>query len=107
MDDKLETRTKFPKEKVISALNEWWASETSEDSLRVSPPKSGVKVSILTPIIEIDLHRVVNALIVAEKIIGVDISESNIKEGGYSSFDDLIDHLVPRIECIFNKRPRV
>ena len=107
MDEKLKTITKFPKEKVIAALNEWWASEkASEGSLSASAPKAGVKVSVLTPIIEIDSHRALNALITAETIIGAEISESNIKEGGYNSFNELIEDLVPRIEAVFNKKAK-
>lgn len=94
----------FPKAQVIAALTDWWASEKLEtETLAALAPEPKGKASILTPIIEIDSHRVVRALLEIEKVIGRDVPEKLIKSGGYESFDELLADLVPKVEKLVIK----
>jgi len=94
----------FPKAQVIEALSKWWASEKLEtETLAALAPEPKAKVSVLTPIIEIDSHRVVRALLEIEKVIGRDVPEKLIRSGGYESFEELIADLIPKVEKLVLK----
>jgi hypothetical protein len=58
----------------------------------------------MKPSAEIDSHRVVRALLTLQEILKIDIPESVIKEGGYNDLPEMIAHLVPRIESLFEKK---
>jgi len=95
----------FPKDSVIKALDEWWAGELA-DAQSIADLSEGLaeeEQSALAPLVEIDSHRAVRALLSIEEILGTDIPESVIKSGGYSSFDEMRDSLMPKLEARFAK----
>jgi len=95
----------FPKDSVLKALDEWWAGELA-DAQSLADLADGLEEgeqSALAPLVEIDSHRAVRALLSIEPILGMEIPESVIKSGGYSSFDDMRDSLMPNLEARFAK----
>lgn len=94
----------FPKAQVIVALSEWWANEKLEtDALAALASEPKAKVSVLTPIIEIDSHRVLRALLEIERVIGRDVPEKLIRSGGYESFEELVTDIIPKVEKLVVK----
>ena len=54
--------------------------------------------------ISIDSLVVVELLVSVEPILGFELTDSVVKEGGYASVDDAKDHLMPRIQKEWVKR---
>lgn len=92
--------TTFPREAVVAALNSWWETEQADSALPGDPPPAD---DIMKPFIEIDSHRAVRALIVIQDVVKFEIPETAIKEGGYDDIDEMREHLVPRIQALFEE----
>ena len=54
--------------------------------------------------IGIDSLIVVELLITVEPILGFDLKDGVVREGGYASVDKAMGHLLPRIEREWTKR---
>lgn len=54
--------------------------------------------------IAIDSLVVVELLITVEPILGFELKDSVVREGGYASVDKAMEHLLPRIEKEWTKR---
>jgi hypothetical protein len=93
----------FPLVDVQAALEEWWESEKN-DSMLPGDEAGATDAGIMKPAIEIDSHRAVRALVTIEEIVKFSIPETEIKEGGYESFEEMKDHLVPRVQALFEKK---
>jgi hypothetical protein len=88
----------FPTDNVIAALDQWWETEKADASL-----PGDTAPDIMTPAIEIDSHRAVRALISLQEVVGFEIPETVIKNGGYDDFDEMKTHLIPRVQALFDK----
>lgn len=99
-DVKMTLPKAFPQAEVEAVLTKWWNEEKADSEL---PGDSLASSDIMKPAIEIDSHRAVRALVTIEEVVKFEIPESAIKEGGYESFEDMKDHLIPRIAAIFEK----
>jgi hypothetical protein len=99
MDRQLQIDT-FPTEGLIAALAEWWDAEISK---READPFS-VSGTLYDVVLEIDSLSTLSALLVIEKLVGFEIPVSVVKPGGYQDCQEMIDHLVPEIHVLFEKR---
>ena len=54
----------------------------------------------------IDSLVVVEILTVAEPLIGAELPQKLVKEGGYDSVDQAIENLMPKIEKIWQKKQK-
>jgi hypothetical protein len=59
---------------------------------------------VLTPIVTIDSHRAVRALLEVETVLGFEVPPRVVKLGGYASFDEMSDHLVAGLNKLFIKK---
>lgn len=91
----------FPLDAVVKALDGWWQQEQADSALPGDPPATS---DIMQPSIEIDSHRAVRALITIQEVVKFEIPESAIKEGGYDGIEEMREHLIPRIEALFDKK---
>jgi hypothetical protein len=64
------------------------------------PPAIAAKAKIT---IQIDSLEVVNILCSVEPILGFELKDSTVRTGGYTSVDQAIAHLLPRIENAWQK----
>lgn len=95
--------TSLKRDDVEAALEQWWKDEQADSALPGDAvPTPGV--GIMRPAIEIDSHRAVRALIVLEEVVKFPIPETEIKEGGYESFDEMKDHLIPRVLVLYEAK---
>lgn len=91
----------FPEADVYAALERWWDEEKSDAAL---PGDKGAVPDIMQPAVEIDSHRAVRALVSLEEVVKFEIPETVIKEGGYETFEEMKEHLVPRVQAIYDKK---
>lgn len=95
----------FPEDKVRAAFAEWWRVEQQDAAdLAADAPPPKRPISVLTPIVEIDSHRAVRALLEAEKVVSFKVPPRIVKLGGYTSADEMVEHLVSELKKLFIKK---
>lgn len=99
---------------LIRGLKQWYDEETAAiDGSVVSAAPSGSGGSIISARPAIDSKRVVDATLITEEVLDIELPPEIIKAGGYESCEAMIDHIVPRLEKVFTgefkvkKRKRV
>lgn len=95
--------SEFPLAQVWDALETWWAGEVIDSTLP-GDEAPVTEAGIMKPAIEIDSHRAVRALMTLEEVVKFTIPETVIKEGGYETFEEMRDHLVPRVQVLYEKK---
>jgi hypothetical protein len=50
---------------------------------------------------------VVDATLITEEVLGIELPPEIIKAGGYDSFEAMLDHIVPRLEEVFTGELKV
>ena len=94
----------FPKQRVLDAL--------TDELLKVAKSEAGVRGIALPPDrpaiiaspVPMDSLTTVDALCVLDDVLGFKLKEDVVRTGGYDSVSEALDHLVPRIQAIWNKR---
>lgn len=76
------------------ALRDWWDDEAQTFDCAVSETSS-----VWEGMPEIDSKAVVKASPIIRRFTGRDLDPRDIKRGGYSSFDELVDHLFPKLRA--------
>ena len=96
------------------SLKDWYDEETAAiDGSIVSAAPSGSGGSIISARPAIDSKRVVDATLITEEVLGIELPPEIIKAGGYESYEAMLDHIVPLLEKVFTgeltvkKRKRV
>lgn len=98
----------FPEAKIRAAFAAWWRQEQLDAAeLAAGTPQPKRPASVLTPIIEIDSHRATIALLTVEDAIGSQIPPRLVKMGGYTSIEDMAEHLVSELKKLFIKKQEV
>jgi hypothetical protein len=73
----------------------------------VASAPAGTGGSIISVRPAIDSKRVVDATLITEEILGIDLPPEIIKPGGYESCEAMIDHIVPCLERVFTGELKV
>lgn len=103
MSEALVVTDQFPEKTLLATIDKWWTDEQSDATSLAGknpPPK---KPSIMTPLKEIDSHRVIRCILELEPVLGVDIPESVIQQGGYDTISELKTDLVKKLKALFEK----
>lgn len=94
----------FPKAEVEARLTaelvEAAKSEAEIREIDVPATPAGQRAMAIT----IDSLVVVESLITVEPIVGFELMDNVVREGGYVSVDKAMEHLLPRIEKEWTKR---
>lgn len=101
--EKLEAQFDSKREALIGKLKAWYDEETApiDPGLdAVAPGGSGG--SILTGDTAIDSKRVLDATFVTEEVLGLELPPELIKPGGYESFEEMIDDIVPKLRALYS-----
>jgi len=95
----------FPEDEIIRALESWWGREVETQNQHPfsSPGKKGTLYELLPTI---DSLTMVNALLLVEEHVGFELPACIVKRGGYSSREEMVSHLVPRIRSLFESKCR-
>ncbi len=94
----------FPRRELEDKIREWWIAE--EEALRKQGDpfgdlqKGDGTVFDILPLIP--SHQAVEVVVLLEPILGREIPESVIKRGGYHSVDELLDHMMKKLEAFYN-----
>ena len=88
----------FPREKVVAALTDELVSLVRSESQTRGIAIPAEPGAVRTAAVPIDSLSVVDILCAIEPIIKVELRESIVQTGGYSSIEDALGHLIPRIE---------
>ena len=93
---------------LIAELNDWYDEETASiDGSIASEAPSGTGGSIISTAPSIDSKRVVDATVATQTVLGIELPPQIIKPGGYDSFDEMIDDLLPKLEKVFTGEIKV
>lgn len=92
----------FPERDIRTAIEECWRMETSKG--KVAAPTKDKPASIMDPLVEIDSHGVVRCFVAIAKATDIEIPETEAKDTGYDSLDDLMANLVPLAKKHFEKQ---
>lgn len=98
----LEAEFDGKRQELIGRLKDWYDRETAPiapDLAAVAPGGSGG--SILDRDLAIDSKRVLDATLVTEELLEMELPPELIKPGGYDSFDEMIDDIVPKLREVF------
>jgi hypothetical protein len=88
------TKTTFDavKSDLRSDLKKWWEDESESFDAAVAGT-----ASVWGGMPEIDSKAVVKASPIIRKFVGGELDPRMIRKGGYSSFDDLVNDLLPKL----------
>ena len=108
--DKAELEKAFAAKRasLVAELEEWFEAEaTSIDGTIVAKAPAGAGGSIVSVRPAIDSKRVLDATIITERILGMELPPEIIKPGGYDSCEEMIVDLVPKLRAVFTGERRV
>lgn len=95
----------FPEAEVRAAIIECWELETKDAKQR--QPGDTTPGSIMDPLIEIDSHGIVRCFVAIAKATDIEIPETEAKDEGYHSLDELLANLVPLAQQCFEKQKKM
>ena len=100
--DDLERVFAAKKTALVAELEDWFATESASiDGSIESKAPSGAGGSIVTVRPAIDSKRVLDATIITERVLGIELPPEIIKPGGYDSCEEMIGDLVPKLRAVF------
>jgi hypothetical protein len=89
---------------LVGDLRVWWDDQVGggeDDPFADATPPTG---TIFDAIPVIDSLGAVTGLITVEQHVGFKVPSRVIRRGGYNSFDDLIDDLLPKVRALVERR---
>jgi hypothetical protein len=93
---------------LIAGLKDWYDEETAAiDGSVVGAAPTGSGGSIISVRPAIDSKRVVDATLITEEVLGIELPPEIIKAGGYESYEAMLDHIVPLLEKVFTGELKV
>ena len=93
---------------LLQGLQDWFDEESASiDEIVAGSAPTGTGGSIIATRPAIDSKRVVDATIVTEEVLGIELPPEIIKPGGYETFDEMVDHLVPLLRQVYTKEYKV
>lgn len=96
----------FPKAAVVAALEAALLSEARRKLRHDGKPVPKSDAVLRTKSIVLDSLGVVEILMIVEPITKCELPETIVRAGGYDSVDDAVKHLIPRIEKVWEKKPK-
>lgn len=93
---------------LVDGLHEWFENETAAiDGSVVSSAPAGTGGSIVSVRPAIDSKRVVDATLVTEEVLGIELPPEIIKPGGYESCEAMIDDIIPKLRKVYTGELKV
>lgn len=93
----------YSEDALTDDLRAWWDDEVggADDPFADPKPPSGTIFDVLPAI---DSLGAVNGLITIEKHVGFEVPPRIIRRGGYSSFEDMMSDLLPKVRAMLDQR---
>lgn len=99
-----EDDLEYDEKALLNDLKVWWDDQIGggeDDPFAMPKPAEGTIFDVLPTI---DSLGVVSGLITIEKYVGFKIPPHVIRQGGYSSFDELSADLLQKVKALVEKR---
>jgi|HubBroStandDraft_1064217.scaffolds.fasta_scaffold421372_2 hypothetical protein len=91
----------FDNKALLAEMKAWWDEQVGKDDPFASPkPPPGTIMDVLP---EVDSLATVTALIVMEKYLPCEVPPSVIRPGGYHSFEDMTQDMLPKLHGLVAK----
>lgn len=91
----------FDETALLADLKAWWDEQVGKDDPFAPPkPPPGTIMDVLP---EVDSLAVVTALIVMEGHLPCEVPPSVIRPGGYHSFEDMTQDMMPKLHGLIDK----
>jgi len=94
----------FPQEETRAALLTWLQEEAEERNAFSEDTEIVEQATIYDLLPEIDSLTVVRSFVALEIFLKIKIPCATVKPGGYSSRDELVSDLLPKLKDLFEKR---
>lgn len=106
--DDLGTQFDAKMPELLKRLQDWFDKEDAsiDDVISNSAP-TGAGGSVVSARPAIDSKRVVDATVITEEVLGIELPPEIIKPGGYNDFKEMVDHLVPALKGVYTKQIKV
>jgi hypothetical protein len=94
--------------KLKAELISWFEKETAAIDAAVdekATPGAGGSIVSVSP--AIDSKRVVDATIITEEVLGIELPPEIIKPGGYDSCDAMLEHIIPKLKQVYTGELKV
>jgi hypothetical protein len=89
----------FPESDIRKRFTSWWNAET--ERLKNDPFAPKEKGTLYDVVPDIDSLSVVESLVIAEAILNCKVPAKIIRSGGYSSANEMIEHLMPELRKLY------
>lgn len=99
-------RVAFPASQLKATLEQWWETEALERSNDpfAKPPKATGTIYDLLP--ALDSLTIIRSFIVIEKVLDFQVPVTLVKAGGYSTRDEMLKDLLPKLRELYEKRQK-
>jgi len=89
-------------------LRDWFEEESAsiDGSVEAGAP-AGDGGSIISGLPAIDSKRVIDATLITEEVLGIELPPEIIKPGGYETFDEMINDIIPKLEQVYSGELKV
>jgi hypothetical protein len=91
----------FDEKALLADLKTWWDEQVGKDD-PFAPPKPPPG-TIMDTLPVMDSLAVVEALVVIDKYLPFEVHPTVIRPGGYDSFQDLTQDLLPKLQVLMDK----
>jgi len=91
----------FDEKALLAELKTWWDEQVGQDDPFAPPkPPAGTIVDVLP---EVDSLATLTALILMEKYLPCEVPPTVIRPGGYHSFEDMTQDMLPKLQGLIDK----
>lgn len=94
----------YSEEALSADLRSWWDGEVGGKDDPFADPKSAASGTIFDVLPAIDSLGCVNGLLTIEKHVGFELPSRILRRGGYSSFEDMVSDLLPKVRAMLERR---
>lgn len=92
-------------EKALAAdLRTWWDGEVCGEDDPFADSKPAASGTIFDVLPAIDSLGCVNGLLTIEKHVGFEVPSRILRRGGYSSLEDMVSDLLPKVRSMVERR---
>lgn len=95
----------FDEAAIRAELQAWWDDQVvNSDDPFANPKVPAGTIFDVVPVV--DSFSVTTALVAIEKHVGFKVPPRIIQRGGYDSFDEMVNDLVPKVGFLFEKKTK-
>lgn len=94
----------FPMQAVVNALTDELVEVAKSEAFVRGIALPATRPAIIKAPVPMDSLTTVDALCVLDAVLGFKLKEDIVKTGGYDSVEEALDHIIPRVQKVWEKR---